>query len=272
MDSASLEGKVALITGAGGGIGSATARVMAERGARLVLADIHLPGAECAAAAAIAAGASAVAVHLDLNDPASIQAMIDYAIATYGRLDILHNNAADQDPQLTMRDGNIADMDIEVWDRVFRVNVRGTMLCCKAAIPHMLAQGGGAIVNTASNLGLQGQVIQAAYAASKAAILQMTRSIAASHGRHGIRCNAVLPGLVLTPAARNNLPPALLEAVESETLTPYLGEPDDIAYAVAYVASDQARYMTGQNIVVDGGTSTHVPGFARFNALFGAAQ
>jgi NAD(P)-dependent dehydrogenase (short-subunit alcohol dehydrogenase family) len=118
---------------------------------------------------------------------------------------------------------------------------------------------------------LQGQVIQAAYSASKAAILQLTRSIAASHGREGIRCNAVSPGLVLSPAARANLPPALLDAVESETLTPYLGTPEDIAYAVAYTASDEARYLTGQNLVIDGGTSSHVPGFARFHDLFGAS-
>jgi NAD(P)-dependent dehydrogenase (short-subunit alcohol dehydrogenase family) len=267
----SLQGKVAIITGAGGGIGAATALLMARRGARLLLADLHLEAAQRAAAAVVDDGGSAVAVHLDLGDPCSIEAMVCAAIGSYGRLDILHNNAADQDPQLTRRDGDVAHMEIEVWDRIFRVNVRGTMLACKAAIPHMLAQGGGAIINTASNLGLQGQVIQAAYSASKAAILQLTRSIAASHGRQGIRCNAVSPGLVLSPAARANLPPALLETVESETLTPYLGVPEDIAYAVAYAASDEARYLTGQNIVVDGGTSSHVPGFARFQEIFGAA-
>ena len=268
----SLQGKVAIITGAGGGIGAATALVMARRGARLLLADLNLSAAQRAAATVVDHGGSAIALRLDLGDPSSIEAMVNAAVENYGRLDILHNNAADQDPELTRRDGDVAHMAIDVWDRVFRVNVRGTMLACKAAIPHMLSQGGGAIVNTASNLGLQGQVIQAAYSASKAAILQLTRSIAASHGRQGIRCNAVSPGLVLSPAARANLPAALLEAVESETLTPYLGAPEDIAHAVAYAASDEARYLTGQNIVVDGGTSSHVPGFARFYNLFGASS
>ncbi|MFT3763024.1 MAG: SDR family NAD(P)-dependent oxidoreductase [Pseudoxanthomonas sp.] len=266
-----LHGKVAIITGAGGGIGTATARVMAQRGARLLLADVDLAAAQRAATEIEQAGGSAVAAHLDLAEEPSIRALFASALDVYGRLDILHNNAADQSPELTRRDGNVAGMDAEVWDRVFRVNVRGTMLCCKHAIPHLLKQGGGAIVNTASNLGLQGQVIQAAYSASKAAILQLTRSIAASHGRLGIRCNAVSPGLVLSPAARANLPADLLEAVESETLTPYLGTPEDIACAVAYAASDEARYLTGQNIVVDGGTSSHVPGFARFHDLFGAS-
>lgn len=263
-----LQDKVAVITGAGGGIGSATAQVMAARGALLVLADIDLGAAERVAGRIADGGGKAIAVHLDLADEGSILAMFDAAIAAYGHIDILHNNAADLAPDLGPRDRDVASMDVAVWDRTFRVNVRGTMLCCKHVIPHLLRQGGGAIVNTASNLGLQGQVIQAAYAASKAAILQLTRSIAASHGRQGIRCNAVSPGLVLSPAARANLPPELLDAVQSETLTPYLGEPDDIAYAVAYAASDEARYLTGQNIVVDGGTSTHVPGFARFDALF----
>lgn len=139
------------------------------------------------------------------------------------------------------------------------------MLCCKHVLPHMVRQGGGSIINTASNLALQGHIVQSAYAASKAAMLQMTRSIAASHGRRGIRCNAVSPGLVLTRSAREHLPSRVLEMVAAETLTPYLGAPDDIAYAVAYLASDEARYVTGHNLVVDGGTATHVPGIAPFS-------
>jgi NAD(P)-dependent dehydrogenase (short-subunit alcohol dehydrogenase family) len=160
-------------------------------------------------------------------------------------------------------------MEAEVWDRAFRVNVRGTMLLCKHVLPHMVAKAKGSIINTASNLGLQGNLIQAAYSASKAAVMQLSRSIATSHGRRGIRCNTVSPGLVLTPAARDNLPPELHRAVAGETLTPYLGVPEDIAHAVAFLASDEARYVTGHNLVVDGGTSSHVPGFAPFSELFG---
>jgi len=144
------------------------------------------------------------------------------------------------------------------------------MLSCKYVLPHMAANGGGSIINTASNLGMQGNLGQAAYAASKAAVIQLSRSIATSHGRRGIRCNTVSPGLVMTPAARDNLPPKLHEIVAGETLTPYLGVPEDIANAVAFLASDEARYVTGHNLVVDGGTVAHVPGFARFGELFGA--
>ena len=264
----SLDNRAAIVTGAGGGIGAATAAAMAGLGARVLLADVDVGSAERAAADIRAAGGIVEVCHVDLAEDGSIRAMIDAALSAFGRLDILHNNAADQSPALTARDGDIEAMEPEVWDRVFQVNARGTMLCCKHALPHMVRQGSGSIINTASNLGLQGNIIQAAYGASKAAILQLTRSIAASHGKMGVRCNAVSPGLTLSPAALENLPGALRDIVESETLTPYLGEPRDIAGMVAFLASDGARYITGQNIVIDGGTSTHIPGLAPLRNLF----
>jgi NAD(P)-dependent dehydrogenase (short-subunit alcohol dehydrogenase family) len=263
-----LEDKVVIITGAAGGIGQATARLMAERGARVVLADLDPAAARDAARHIDPSGRATLGLAVDLADEAAIEAMVRAALDQFARIDVLHNNAADLSPATAGRDRDIETMPLEVWDRTFRVNVRGTMLCCKHVLPHMVRQGGGSIINTASNLGLQGTVGQSAYAASKAAVMQLTRSIAASHGRRGIRCNTVSPGLVLTPAARANLPAQLLEIVAGETLTPYLGEAQDIAFAAAYLASDESRYVTGQNLVVDGGTSTHVPGFARFSELF----
>jgi NAD(P)-dependent dehydrogenase (short-subunit alcohol dehydrogenase family) len=267
---ASLDHKVAIVTGAAGGIGAATARLLAERGARVVLADRNLAAAESVAAALRAADGDALALPVDLAEEGSVAELVRAAVARYGRIDILHNNAADLSPEVAGLDHDIETMPTDVWDRTFRVNTRGTMLCCKYVLPHMVSGGAGSIINTASNLGMQGNLGQAAYAASKAAVIQLTRSIATSHGRRGIRCNTVSPGLVLSAAARENLPPALLEIVAGETLTPYLGEPIDIAHAVAFLASDEARYLTGHNLVVDGGTATHVPGFARFRAAFGA--
>jgi NAD(P)-dependent dehydrogenase (short-subunit alcohol dehydrogenase family) len=264
-----LKDKVAVITGAAGGIGAATARIMAQRGAALVLADLRLDAAEHVAHRIVEAGGNAVAAPLDLASEDAIAGLVRRTLETFGRIDVLHNNAADLSPEVTMRDGDVESMDAVIWDRVFRVNVRGTMLCCKHALPHMVARGGGSIINTASNLGLQGNLAQAAYSASKAAILQLTRSIAASHGRRGVRCNAVSPGLVLTAAALENLPPRLHEIVASETLTPYLGAPEDIATVVAFLASDEARYVTGQNWIADGGTVSHVPGFSQFRELIG---
>lgn len=267
-----LDDKVAILTGAGGGIGSATAQLLAARGARVVLADIHVQSAERAAELVEKAGGSALPLYLDLASEDSIISLVRSTLDRFGKIDVLHNSAADLSPELSGRDRDVEAMEAEVWDRTFRVNVRGTMLSCKYVLPHMVANGGGSIINTASNLGLQGNVGQAAYAASKAAVMQLTRSIATSHGRRGIRCNTVSPGLVMTPAVRDNLPPQLHKIVAGETLTPYLGVPEDIANAVAFLASDAARYVTGHNLIVDGGTSSHVPGFAQFCELFGTPQ
>lgn len=260
----SFHGRVVIVTGAGGGIGAATAELFADRGATVVLADRDLEAAQ-RAVARIPADRSPQALYVDLSQEESIRAMIDRTLESYGRLDVLHANAADLSEDISRLDRDIESMEPEVWDRTFRVNVRGTMLCCKHALPAMVRQGAGAIVITASNLGLQGNTIQCAYSASKAALLQLTRSVAASHGRKGIRCNAVSPGLTLTPAVAAHVPPAHRDWVLSETLTPYLGEPRDIAAAVVYLASDAARYITGHNLVVDGGTSSHVPGFAQLH-------
>jgi NAD(P)-dependent dehydrogenase (short-subunit alcohol dehydrogenase family) len=259
-----LAAKVAIVTGGGGGIGSATALLLADRGARVIVADINVRAADEVARRIELGGGSALALQIDLAHEDNIALMVQSALARFWRIDILLNNAADLSPGLTERDQDIESMDAEVWDRTFRVNVRGTMLCCKHVLPHMVKNGGGSIINTASNLGLQGNIGQAAYASSKAAIIQLTRSIAASHGRRGIRCNSVSPGLVMTPAARDNLPPRLHEIVAGETLTPYLGLAEDIAAAVAFLASDESRYVTGHNLIVDGGTASHVPGFAQF--------
>jgi len=264
-----LDNKVAVITGAAGGIGAATARLLAERGAHLTLADLDADAADALARQIDPTGHTAIGLYVNLADEAAIETMIRSALKKFGKVDVLHNNAADLSPANAGRDHDIETMPIEVWDRTFQVNVRGTMLCCKHVLPHMVKQANGSIVNTASNLGLQGNLGQSAYAASKAAIMQLTRSIAASHGRRGIRCNAISPGLVMSPAARNNLPARLHEIVAGETLTPYLGIPEDIAHAVAYLASDESRYVTGHNLIVDGGTSSHVPGFAQFSQLFG---
>ncbi|HTP39173.1 MAG TPA: SDR family NAD(P)-dependent oxidoreductase [Steroidobacteraceae bacterium] len=262
---AQLEGKVAIITGAAAGIGFATARVMAERGASVVLTGTRVANVEAAAESLRGKGYRALALPLDLADPKSITTLIDTVVQRFGRLDILHNNASDL--SVTRRDQNVETMDTEVWDRVFLVNVRGTMLCCKHALPHMVRQQGGSIINTASALGLQGADVQAAYAASKAAVMQLSRSIATSHGKHGIRCNAIVPGLIATEGAQQNLPPPLWKIQESENLVPYVGKADDIAYTVAFLASDEARYITGQSILVDGGAAAHISGMAQLRAL-----
>ncbi|MDE1915328.1 MAG: SDR family oxidoreductase [Sphingomonadales bacterium] len=258
-----LEGKVVIITGGAGGIGAATARLMSARGASVVIADIALQ-----AALALAADLpGALAVALDLEQEASIEAMVARTLDHFGRLDVLHNNAALLGPEIARQDGDVEHMATALWDRTYRVNVRGTMIACRTALPHLRASGGN-IVNTVSNLALQGHIIQAAYSSSKAAIIQMTRAMAASHGIHGVRCNAVAPGMTMTPALRDAFPAPLRAAVEGETLRPQLGEAEDIAEAVAFLASDAARHITGQVLVADGGCASHVPGLAAFRAFF----
>lgn len=263
VDAIRMDGKVAVITGGAGGIGFATAQLLTARGARVVLADIAVERAEELAFSL----PGAIAQPLDLGDETSIEAMIAYTIAHFGRLDVLHNNAALLGPEVAQNDTDIETMGTALWDGSYRVNVRGTMIACRTALPHLRASKGN-IVNTVSNLALQGHLIQAAYASSKAAIVQMTRSIAASHGVHGVRCNAVAPGMTMTPALREAFPPALRLAVEAETLRDQLGDPEDIAEAVAFLASDAARNITGQVLVSDGGCASHVPGIAGFQAFF----
>lgn len=262
-DAIRLDGKVAVITGGAGGIGAATARLMTARGARVAIADIAFDRAQALAAEL----PGALAIALDLEDEASIAAMIANTVAHFGRLDVLHNNAALLGPDIAQQDGDVEHMATALWDRTYAVNVRGTMIACRAALPHLRASGGN-IVNTVSNLALQGHMIQAAYSSSKAAIIQMTRAIAASHGIQGVRCNAVAPGMTMTPALREAFPPPLRKAVEAETLRPQLGEPEDIAEAVAFLASDAARNITGQVLVADGGCASHVPGIAQFREFF----
>ncbi|MDE2597845.1 MAG: SDR family oxidoreductase [Sphingomonadales bacterium] len=266
-DAIRMDGKVALITGGAGGIGGATARLLTARGARVAIADIAFEAAQALATEL----PGALAVRLDLEDEASIEAMVADTLSHFGRLDVLHNNAALLGPEIAQNDGDVEHMATALWDRTYAVNVRGTMIACRAALPH-LRQSRGNVVNTVSNLALQGHMIQAAYASSKAAIIQMTRAIAASHGVHGVRCNAVAPGMTMTPALREAFPPLLRAAVEAETLRDQLGDPEDIAEAVAFLASDAARNITGQVLVSDGGCASHVPGIAGFRSFFAGEQ
>ncbi|NOW48596.1 NAD(P)-dependent dehydrogenase (short-subunit alcohol dehydrogenase family) [Novosphingobium sp. SG751A] len=262
-DAIRLDGKVAIITGGAGGIGAATAQLMTLRGAKVAIADIAFERAQALAADI----PDALPIHLDLEDEASIEAMVAQTLAHFGRLDILHNNAALLGPDIAQQDGDIEHMATALWDRTYRVNVRGTMIACRAALPH-LRETKGNIVNTVSSLALQGHIIQAAYSSSKAAIIQMTRAIAASHGRAGVRCNAVAPGMTMTPALKEAFPPALRQVVEDETLRDQLGDPQDIAEAVAFLASDAARNITGHTVECDGGGTSHVPGLGGFRSFF----
>src|SRR5216117_2205767 len=193
-----LEGKVAIVTGAGSGIGEATARLMAREGASVVVADINGTEAERVAGEL----GSAVAAEVDVSDEPSVARMVETAIESFGRLDVLHNNATDSTTNAV--DTDIVTLDMAVFDRLVAVNLKGQFMGCKHAIPHLLARGGGSNVNTASIEGFVGRGVRAAYGASKAGVVLLTKSVASQYGSRGIRCNAVAPGMVLTPALEHH--------------------------------------------------------------------
>lgn len=253
-----LTGKVAIVTGGGGGIGSAVARRFVAEGAQVTVADVFLASAQAVAGDL---GEAALAVQFDAADPASVEAMVETTVAHFGRLDILHNNAAMTDPAKHPLDTDAVNIPVEIWDEIIDINLRGYLLGCKYAIPHMVRGGGGSIVNTASNSGTAGDLARIAYGSSKGAIITMTKYIATQHGRQNIRCNSVAPGVVLTEALDKTVP-GLKEIIKRHVLTPEFGTPDDIAALVAFLASDESRYITGENISISGGGLVHQPHFA----------
>jgi NAD(P)-dependent dehydrogenase (short-subunit alcohol dehydrogenase family) len=253
-----LSGKVAIVTGGGGGIGSAVARRFVAEGAKVAVADLFV---ETAQAVAAPLGDAALAVQFDAADPASVEAMVETTVSHFGRLDILHNNAAMTDPVKSPLDTDAVTIPIEIWDEIIDINLRGYLLGCKYAIPQMLKGGGGSIINTASNSGTAGDLARIAYGASKGAIITMTKYIATQHGRQNIRCNSVAPGVVLTEALAATVP-GLADIIKRHILTPEFGVPDDIAALVAFLASDESRYITGENISISGGGLSHQPHYA----------
>ncbi len=249
-----LTGRTAIVTGGGGGLGSASARRLAEEGGQVVVADILLDRAQKVASEIRATGGDAIAMYLDLGDPDSIRKLIDDTLAHYGKLEIVFNNGADTRPEFLERDAGIREMDMEVWDHTFQVNTRGTMLMIKHSLPALIKSGDGAIINTSSGASLLGDLARSAYAASKAAVNTLTLYVAAQYGKQGVRCNVISPGMVPTETSRKSQP-ELIKAVTRHHLTPDLGDPEDIAAMVAFLASSDARFVTGQIMRVDGGVT-----------------
>ncbi|WP_340265802.1 SDR family NAD(P)-dependent oxidoreductase [Sphingobium mellinum] len=241
-----LDGKVALITGAGSGIAAAAARLFHKEGARIVLADVSGKEAELAAEL----GERAVACRADVSQSADVQAMIDKAIAEFGQLDILCNVAGITGPR-----GSLEVALEEDFDRVIAVNIRSLLLCSKYALPHLVSGGGGVIVNISSAVALIGMPGLAVYSATKGAIIAMTRTIAAEYASKGVRANVICPGGIETPIYLEDLaknPEAVRKSVE-QIPAGRVGKPEEIAQAMLFLASDASSYMTGAVVPVDGG-------------------
>jgi NAD(P)-dependent dehydrogenase (short-subunit alcohol dehydrogenase family) len=253
-----VDGKVAIVTGGGGGIGGATARALAREGASVAVVDIDGARAAEVADTIRASGGAAVSIETDLSMEAEVEAAVGSVVAEYGRLDVLHNNAALTESDFLSRDTQVTDLALDVWERTMAVNLRSQMLTCKHAIPVMVGHGGGSIINMSSGASLKGDRTRTAYGVSKAGVNTLTMYVATAHGKQGVRVNTIVPGLIITDAVRAHLTERMLAGLGRATLTPYVGQPDDVANLVVFLASDESRYITGQIIAIDGGMSAHV--------------
>ena len=245
-----LANKTCIVTGAGSGIGRASALLFAAEGARVVAADID----ESAAAATVAQiGDGAVARRVDVADEAETHALAAATVEQFGRIDVLFNNAG------IAGVGDIEETSLDLWEQVMRVNVRGVFLMSRAVVRQMIAQRAGSIINMSSAIAQTGLARRVSYAASKGAVLALTRSMQVDLAPHGVRVNALMPGTVMTPFVERYLaesyadPEEGRQSIRSRQLTGELGMPEDIAYAALYLASDESKYVAGSGLAIDGG-------------------
>jgi len=246
-----LDGKVALITGAGNGMGRAASVLFAGEGAQVMVADAVDQGGRATVDAVVADGGDATFVHVDVSDEQQVRAMIDATVSRYGGLHILYNNAG----ILPADDGGVTETSEATWDRVMDVNLKGVWLGCKHGVPALLASGGGSIVNVSSVVALMGAATaQIAYTSSKGGVLAMTREIAVEYARQGIRANALCPGPLEGPLIAELLrDPAQRARRMVHIPIGRLGRAEELAKAALFLASDDSSFMTGAALVVDGG-------------------
>jgi len=255
VSGARLEGKVCVITGAGSGIGRATARLFAAEGARVVVADVDDKGARSTVAAIRKSGGDAVAEHVDVTDEQETIALAAKVARRFKRIDVLFNNAGISGV------GDIIETEPELFDRVMKVNVRGVYLTSRAVVPYMIKQRSGSIINMSSCIAEIGLARRVSYAASKGAVLSMTKSMQVDLAPHGIRVNALLPGTILTPFVERYLKESYKDSEEGfasirkRQLTSELGRPEDVASAALYLASDESKFVMASGLVIDGGVT-----------------
>lgn len=252
-----LADKVAIVTGGAGGIGAATVASLAAAGASVVVADVPEAPIEKVVGELAGQGLAVVGREVDVSSEDSVRELVRFTADTLGGVDVLDNNAA-----LTSaipRDRDVVTMPVELWDEVMAVNLRGPMLLCKHVVPVMIRRGGGSIINMTSGQGLSGDRAMVAYGSSKGGVIALTRFVAAAYGEHGIRCNAVAPGLIRTPALEADMPEPVQRMFQSSNLVPRLGTSQDVSAVVTFLATEAAGFITGQVISVDGGFLSHLP-------------
>lgn len=248
-----LEGKVAIVTGGGSGIGRATAVLFAREGAKVVVSDYQAnTGQETLQAIKDVAG-EAIFVEVDVSNSAQVQHMVQTALDAYGGIDILFNNAG------VLLFGTILDTGEEAWNWLMSINLTGTFLVSKAVLPHMIERGGGSIINMTSSTGAHDAAGNAvAYVASKGGVALLTRAMAIDHAKDNVRVNAIAPGPTDTPMLRDNLSLEDLETFAATFPMKRLGQPEELAYATLFLASDEASFVTGAILAVDGGQTAQV--------------
>jgi NAD(P)-dependent dehydrogenase (short-subunit alcohol dehydrogenase family) len=256
-----LSDRVAIVTGAGQGIGEATAKLMASEGAKVVVSDINADSGQAVVDAIADSGGEATFVRADVSDVDDVKALMAAAKDIYGRLDILHNNAGVHETNFTTQNAQSFELSEEIWDRVVSINLKGTWMCSKYAAPLMAENGGGAIVNAASIGGLVGYPMGGAYGPSKAGVVQLTRVMALELAPQGTRVNCYAPGNTDTPMVSkyyDTAPPGEQEMIKQQLLGTHmfgrLGEPIEVARLVVFLASDESSMMTGSCVTIDLGT------------------
>ena len=244
-----LENKVALISGGARGQGAAEARMFAHEGARVVIGDVLETQGRQVEAEINETGGECVFVHLDVTQESEWQRAVETAVTRFGKLDVLVNNAGIYPPE-----GRLEDTGEELWDRIMAVNAKGVFLGTKAAIPEMRKAGGGSIINISSIAGMVGETSNAAYSASKGAVRIFTKAAAIQHAIEGIRVNSVHPGAIDTPMVQHRLDnPELQRRAEARSPMGRTAHPDEVAYGVLFLASNESSFMTGSELVIDGG-------------------
>ncbi len=252
-----LQGKVAFITGAGSGIGLACARLFAREGGHVVIAELMPTLGRAAESEILEAAGQALFVQTDVTDEASIARALEATLLRFGALHVLVNCAGGSVP----KDGPVTDIDVSVWDHSLTLDLKGTFLCCRHAIPHLVSSGGGSVVNFSSMVALLGRPVHA-YSAAKGGVLSLTRALAASYGPKRVRVNAICPGLVLTERIRARVQGGMLGSSKhadfcTETHPFSIGEPEDIAHIALFLASDESRMIHGATLAADGGMTIH---------------
>ena len=242
-----LEGKVAVITGGGSGIGQATALLLAQEGARVVIADLDFEAAQSTAQQIKAGGREALALEIDVTHADQLEALVQKTVAEFGALDIMHNNAG-----ISGGRRFVADTSEDYWEKVIRVNLTGVFLGSKYAVRQMLKQGSGVIINTASTFGLVGLPGNAAYSAAKGGVIQLTRSMALEYAPNNIRVNCICAGWIATPF-NQDMDEKLVRWSLRETPLGRWGKPEEVARAVLYLASEDSSFLTGTMLAIDGG-------------------